>query len=132
MRVGKPLASKRWMTSTPVFPATMELQVEGTSFPSGVMSPNPVMATRRFSSLPAGGRLMLATSLAHPQGKLAQGKLEAPARDRLLRRPGLEGQLKGSVGAEDFRVDLEDASWRREGADLHVPDFHGDCRFESH
>ena len=45
IRTGNSLASKAWMKSMPLSPATAAFQVEGASSPIGVIAPSPVTAT---------------------------------------------------------------------------------------
>ena len=51
MRASIPLASNRVMGPTPDFPASIACQFFSTPVPSAVMSPVPVMTTRRFMAL---------------------------------------------------------------------------------
>ena len=46
IRTGNSLASKAWMKSMPLSPATAARHVEGASSPIGVIAPSPVTATR--------------------------------------------------------------------------------------
>ncbi len=46
IRTGKPSASKARIQSIPLSPATAAFQVERASFPTGVIAPSPVTATR--------------------------------------------------------------------------------------
>ena len=48
IRTGNSLASKLWMKSTPLSPATAARQVDGASRPMGVIAPRPVTATLRI------------------------------------------------------------------------------------
>ena len=47
-RTGNSLASKDWMKSIPLSPASAALHVEGVSSPSGLTVPIPVITTRRI------------------------------------------------------------------------------------
>src|SRR5436190_11725264 len=95
MLTGYSLASNRVISTTPLFPATRFDQVVGTSFPTGVTAPRPVITARRIEpeteSPSAGLRLPGLTVAQHDV--LRRRQLIQPERSTRVQPVGGDADL---------------------------------------
>src|SRR3954471_4016199 len=111
---GKLSASNARMKSTPLLPATRLDQVVGTSLPTGVTAPRPVITARRIGRWDGGGvsRVALLADLTLADHHVLGGgqviEADRPARMQAIRRDADLGAhaVLAAVGEAGRRVDV--------------------------
>src|SRR5690606_22952034 len=100
-RVGNAEASKRLMAEMPERPATRFAQALGTSLPTGLTMPSPVMTTRRrltWMLLACEGERRLAPAGLPLRGRASALRVRLHVVDGLLHRGDLLGFLVRDLG----------------------------------
>ena len=109
-RTGRPSASKAWIQSIPLSPASAARHVSGAVFPIGVMAPSPVTATRSHGrearAEPPSDRGLRSSRPSHPSARRVPTTEGSRTRTMysLLRRRDSPEACRPALGAHHHRL----------------------------